>query len=76
MTLRMSADEAHHRRRRHDLLLISRLFDLRQQASPFTLILDTLEQSGRGLVDVFVERANVSCVSYHATAIDVSEQRL
>ena len=58
--MNMNSHEAHHRHR-HDVSLISRLFDLRQHASPFTIILDSLEQSGRRLVDKFIETANV-CV--------------
>ncbi|KAI9698005.1 MAG: hypothetical protein M1836_004358 [Candelina mexicana] len=36
-------------RRTHNLLLISKLLNLRENASPFTLILDSLEQSGKPL---------------------------
>lgn len=51
--------DAVRRRREHNLLLISRIFDVRQHASPFTVILDSLEQSGRPLVRTFIQRANV-----------------
>ncbi|KAI9785277.1 MAG: hypothetical protein M1816_000463 [Peltula sp. TS41687] len=48
------------RRREHNLLLISRIFDVRQRASPFTVILDSLEQSGRPLVRTFIQQANAN----------------
>ncbi|KAI9880386.1 MAG: hypothetical protein M1830_003703 [Pleopsidium flavum] len=47
-------------RRTHHLLLISKLLNLRDNASPFTLVLDTLEQSGRPLVREFIGRAKTS----------------
>ncbi|KAI9843036.1 MAG: hypothetical protein M1837_006667 [Sclerophora amabilis] len=47
-------------RRTHNLLLISRLLNLRENVSPFTLILDSLEQSGKPLVQDFIHRANAA----------------
>jgi elongator complex protein 5 len=46
-------------RRTHNTLLFQKLLNLRDGASPFTLVLDTLEQSGRPLVSEFVQRAKV-----------------
>ncbi|OJD36405.1 histone acetylation protein 2 [Diplodia corticola] len=45
----MSAAKQLQHRRAHNLLLISKLLNSRENASPFTLILDSLEQSGKGL---------------------------
>ena len=46
-------------RRTHNLLLVSKLLHLRDNASPFTLVLDSLEQSGKALVREFIKRAKV-----------------
>ncbi|KAI0378577.1 histone acetylation protein 2 [Hypomontagnella monticulosa] len=46
--------------RSHALLLLQKLLNLRDSASPLTLILDTLEQSARPLVREFLSRAKVS----------------
>jgi elongator complex protein 5 len=46
-------------RRTHNLLLISKLLNQRDAASPFTLILDSLEQSARPLLAEQIKRANV-----------------
>ncbi|KAH8147256.1 uncharacterized protein LAJ45_08734 [Morchella importuna] len=43
-------------RRTHNLLLISRLLNLRDNVSPFTLLLDSLSQSAKPLVREFVRR--------------------
>lgn len=47
-------------RRTHNLLLISKLLDQRDAASPFTLVLDSLEQSAKPLVADYIRRANVA----------------
>ncbi|KJX98702.1 killer toxin sensitivity protein [Zymoseptoria brevis] len=47
-------------RRTHNLLLISRLLNQRDAASPFTLVLDDLEQSGKPLLAEFMKRAKSS----------------
>ena len=52
-------DRAIHHRRTHNLLLIQRLLSLREGTSPFTLILDSLEQSGRPLISEYIRRAKV-----------------
>ncbi|MCJ1385113.1 hypothetical protein MMC17_008232 [Xylographa soralifera] len=49
-----------HHRRTHNLLLIQRLLSLHPGASPFTLILDSLEQSGKPLIEEYIRRANAS----------------
>ncbi|KAK4631575.1 Elongator complex protein 5 [Fulvia fulva] len=49
-------------RRTHNLLLISKLLNQRDAASPFTLVLDSLEQSGKALVAEYIRRANASKV--------------
>ncbi|TAQ90709.1 hypothetical protein B7494_g999 [Chlorociboria aeruginascens] len=44
-------------RKTHNTLLLQKLLNLRDGASPFTLILDSLEQSGASLVGEFAVRA-------------------
>ena len=46
-------------RRTHNILLISKLLNQRDAASPFTLLLDTLEQSAKPLVAECLKRAEV-----------------
>jgi len=46
-------------RRTHNILLISRLLNQREGASPFTLLLDTLEQPAHPLLREYVRRAQV-----------------
>jgi elongator complex protein 5 len=46
-------------RRTHNLLLLSKLLNLRDNASPFTLILDALEQPANILLKEYTRRANV-----------------
>ncbi|TVY25605.1 Elongator complex protein [Lachnellula hyalina] len=47
-------------RRTHNTLLFQKLLSLRDGASPFTLVLDTLEQGGGCVVMEFVRRAKIS----------------
>ena|SRR5579871_1926251 len=54
----MSAQQIQHRRT-HNLLLISKLLNGRDSASPFTLVVDSLEQSGRPLLREIIKRAKV-----------------
>lgn len=49
--------QAHHRS--HSLLLLQKLLNLRDSASPLTLILDSLEQGAGPLVQEFITRAKV-----------------
>ncbi|MCJ1300107.1 hypothetical protein MMC08_002901 [Hypocenomyce scalaris] len=44
-------------RRTHNLLLIQKLLNLRDAASPFTLIIDTLEQSAKPLLWEYIKRS-------------------
>ncbi|KAI5924743.1 histone acetylation protein 2 [Camillea tinctor] len=46
--------------RSHALLLLQKLLNLRDGASPLTLILDTLEQSAKPVVREFMTRAKIS----------------
>ena len=46
-------------RRTHNILLISRLLSCRENASPFTLIVDSLAQSGKPMTWEIVKRAKV-----------------
>jgi len=46
-------------RRTHNILLISKLLNQRDASSPFTLILDNLDQSGQPLLAEYTQRANV-----------------
>lgn len=45
--------------RSHSLLLLQKLLNLRDAASPLTLVLDSLEQTARPLVSELVTRAKV-----------------
>ncbi|KAI0540179.1 Elongator complex protein 5 [Xylaria digitata] len=46
--------------RSHALLLLQKLLNLRDSASPLTLVLDTLEQSGKPILCEFMSRAQIS----------------
>ncbi|KAI8964054.1 histone acetylation protein 2 [Daldinia sp. FL1419] len=46
--------------RSHALLLLQKLLNLRDSASPLTLLLDTLEQSATPVVNEFLSRAKIS----------------
>ncbi len=54
------APSAQAHKRAHSLLLFEKLLNLRDTASPLTLILDTLEQSAQPLTNEFMRRAKVS----------------
>lgn len=47
-------------RRTHNLLLISKLLSQRENVSPFTLIVDDLEQSGKPVLKEYIRRATVN----------------
>ena len=49
-------------RRTHNLLLISKLLSQREQVSPLTLVLDTLEQTAKPLIAEYLRRAKVCVV--------------
>jgi len=55
----MPAIESSHGRTQR-LLLVNKLLDSRDNASPFTLILDSLEQSAQPLIGEYIRRAKVS----------------
>lgn len=54
------APSAQAHRRSHSLLLFQKLLNLRDSASPLTLVLDTLEQSASPVIQEFITRAKVS----------------
>ncbi|KAK0727984.1 Elongator complex protein 5 [Lasiosphaeria miniovina] len=54
------APSAQAHRRSHSLLLLQKLLNQRDSASPLTLILDSLEQSAGPLVHEFISRAKTS----------------
>ena len=54
------AERALHHRRVHHLLLFQKLLGLREGSSPFTLILDTIEQPAKPLLRYFIHTAQVS----------------
>lgn len=56
-------------RRTHNLLLISKLLNQRDAASPFTLVLDSLEQSGKPLLAEYMKRANVGNAICNSSAL-------
>ena len=45
--------------RSHSLLLLQKLLNLRDGASPMTLVLDSLEQTAQSLLVEFIARAKV-----------------
>ena len=47
-------------RRTHNLLLISKLLSQQSQTSPFTLVLDTLEQPAKPLLREYLRRGKLS----------------
>ncbi|KAK0861250.1 hypothetical protein LTR02_017130 [Friedmanniomyces endolithicus] len=49
-------------RRTHNLLLINKLLSQRDASSPFTLVLDSLEQSARPLISEYMRRAKLANV--------------
>ncbi|RAO65013.1 uncharacterized protein BHQ10_001025 [Talaromyces amestolkiae] len=63
----MSSTSSLSHRRTHNLLLISKLLSLRDTASPLTLVLDSLEQPAKPLLNEYIRRAQISKV--HVTFI-------
>ncbi|CAD0112980.1 unnamed protein product, partial [Aureobasidium uvarum] len=49
-------------RRTHNLLLISKLLSQRENVSPFTLIVDNLEQSGKPVLREYIRRATTEVI--------------
>ncbi|KAL1881956.1 hypothetical protein Daus18300_001010 [Diaporthe australafricana] len=54
------APSAQAHKRSHSLLLLQKLLNLRDNASPLTLVLDTLEQGATPLIQEFTTRARIS----------------
>lgn len=54
------APSAQAHKRSHSLLLLQKLLNLRDNASPLTLVLDTLEQGAAPVLQEFTTRARVS----------------
>jgi elongator complex protein 5 len=52
-------------RRTHNLLLFQKLLNLREGASPFTLLLDTVEQTAKPVTREFMSRAKASYFILH-----------
>ncbi|KAG8625693.1 hypothetical protein KVT40_006094 [Elsinoe batatas] len=65
----MSGSSLGHRQT-HNLLLVSKLLHQREATSPFTLILDTLEQSARPLISDCIRRARKSQTKVLFVSID------
>ncbi|RJE25156.1 Killer toxin sensitivity protein [Aspergillus sclerotialis] len=61
-------------RRTHNLLLISKLLGLRDTASPFTLLLDSLEQPATPLIKEYIRRARLSKVHVTLIAFETLKQ--
>lgn len=59
ITSRKMAPSPLQQRRTHNTLLLQKLLNLRDGASPFTLALDSLEQRSGSVVREFVRRAKV-----------------
>lgn len=51
--------------RSHALLLLQKLLNLRDAASPLTLVFDSLEQSGRPVVREFMNRAKAGVFPFY-----------
>lgn len=66
----MSSVKLMQHRRTHNLILISKLLGCRENVSPLTLILDSLEQSARPLVKEMIRRANVSMPCFTIACVD------
>lgn len=56
----MSDPRSLHQRRTHNLLLIQKLLSFRSETSPFTLVLDSVEQGAGGLIREIAKGAKVS----------------
>lgn len=57
-------------RRTHNTLLFQKLLNLKDGASPFTLLLDSLEQGGKSVVREFVKRGKVRSTLFFLIARD------
>ncbi|KAJ5612706.1 hypothetical protein N7510_005900 [Penicillium lagena] len=61
-------------RRTHNLLLISKLLNLRDTASPLTLLLDSLQQPATPLIREYIRRAKLSKVHVTLVAFETLKQ--
>lgn len=61
-------------RRTHNLLLISKLLNQRDHASPFTLVLDTLEQPAKPLIRDYIRRARLGKTATILLAFETSSK--
>ena len=59
----MSDHNLHHRRV-HNLLVFQKLLALRESSSPFTLILDSLEQPAKTLLQRYIKTAQVRHIEH------------
>ncbi|EED19293.1 killer toxin sensitivity protein (Iki1), putative [Talaromyces stipitatus ATCC 10500] len=73
MVTMSSASNLSHRRT-HNLLLISKLLSLRDTASPLTLVLDSLEQPGKPLLNEYIRRTQISKVHVTFIAFETLER--
>ena len=53
------SDKAYQHRRLHNLLLFQGLLAIKGESSPFTLVLDSVEQSGKRLIERYIGNAKV-----------------
>lgn len=77
------APSAQAHKRSHSLLLLQKLLNLRDNASPLTLVLDTLEQGSGPVLQEFTTRARVRfvhktvlCHDYPLTAVQISHTKV
>ena len=64
-------DKTLQHRRVHNLLLIQKLLSVRGDSSPFTLVLDTIEQTAKPLINHYIHNAKVSLFRFHTLLIDL-----
>jgi hypothetical protein len=57
--------------RTHNILLFKKLLDLKPGVSPFTLLLDNLDQRSDSVVKEFVRRAKVSFLISPMSVLDI-----
>lgn len=69
------APSAQAHKRSHSLLLLQKLLNLRDNASPLTLVLDTLEQGATPVLQEFITRAKVRSYTslYHDQSLTVAQ---
>ena len=60
-------------RRVHNLLLIQKLLSVRGDSSPFTLVLDTIEQTAKPLISHYIHNAKVGCSGFRMLSSSLSK---